>query len=99
MIQGIVGQGGGLTVVGAAGHVAPGVVACCIVLGAWCGAGWTVGLWREGGHLMGMGAIAVQVLFRRACVGQWALPELAEIGVGVAVGEAASQGLLEGCRA
>ena len=81
MILIVVGQRGRGGIVGAAGDMAPGIVAGGVALPAFAGAGAAAGI--QAGQLMGL-AIAVEVLVRRAAAVERALPRLTQMRTKVA---------------
>ncbi len=87
MIQQVVGERGGGAAVGAAGDVAPAIVAARLDSAAKVGAGGAKGV--EAGQLVRL-AVAVEVLLLGAAAAQRTLPELAQVGVDVAVAVAGS---------
>ncbi len=87
VVQDVVGERAGGGVGGAAGHVAKAIVAADAViggLGAVVGAGGPAGGGIEPDELMGV-AGAIQVLLLRTAARQRALPQLAQVGVDIAV--------------
>ena len=86
VIQDVVGEGAGGVVGHAAGDVAKAIVAAAVAggLGAVVGAGGPAGGGIESDKLMRI-AGAIEVLLLRAAARQWALPELAQVGIDIAV--------------
>ncbi|HEY6284270.1 MAG TPA: hypothetical protein VIX20_01290 [Ktedonobacteraceae bacterium] len=97
MIQQVVGEGRGGAAVGATGDVAPTVVATCIDLPCFAGAGGTGAV--EAGQFVWL-AIAVEILLLRTSAIERPLPQLAQVGIDVRVAVAGpAQAVGEGCRA
>ena len=91
VIQRIVGRTLGRATPLLAGHVAPGVVAAGVVDGAFTGTGGARRDLRQVAQLVRVAAVAVQVLLLGAGAVLRSLPELAQVGVGVAGGVGSAQ--------
>jgi len=87
VVEVVVGQRGCRPLVGAAGDVAQGIVAAAVDRPALIGAGCADRI--EPAQLVGL-AVTVEVLVLRAAAGERALPQLAQVGVDIAVAVAAS---------
>ena len=83
VIQQVVAQRRGGAAVGAAGDIAPGVVAAAIDQGGLGGAGGAITV--DAGQFVRLG-VAVQVLLLRTGATHWPLPELAQMGIDEGVG-------------
>jgi hypothetical protein len=91
VVLGVVGGALRRTAALLAGGVAPGVVAARVIDGAFAAAGWARQDLGQVAQLVRMATVTVEILLLRARAVLGTLPELAQVGVGVAGGVVSAQ--------